>query len=155
MFGLSDRAASTYKALLESEEVALEKYGARHAQLARQAAMIDQKASSMLTYLAILLAGVSIFLVGADETSAGLNIAGVLVLVAFVTIFTAAFLFLSCARLVSVRPMLADSPDELMENMYRLLGLRYFRFQLGFRLTIVASALFAVLVGLRLFSTYF
>lgn len=109
----------------------------------------------MLTYLAILLAGVSIFFVGADRQSESMDLMDILMMIEFIIVFAAAFLFLSCAKLVSLKAVLSDDVDEILENMHRIMSGRSTRFRLAFALTVIASAGFAVLIFFRILGTYF
>ena len=133
----------------------LEQHGARYGQLLRMGGMIDQKSSSMLTYLAILLAGASILVVGGDETGIERGIFGLLVAFEFVIVFAAAFLFLSCARTISHAHLQGEDPEEMMDGGMAIISGRYARFQVGYWLTVAASAIFAVLIAARVFGQYF
>lgn len=127
----------------------------RFGQFIRMAAMMDQKSSSMLTYLAILLAGVSILLVGGGEAGIAPGLMGVLLSIEFGMVFLAAFLFLSCARTVSFSVLVRGNVEESMEIMAQLLSGRYARFGVAFVLTVVASGLFAMLIAIRIAAQYF
>ena len=132
-----------------------EKYGAQYGQLLRVGAMIDQKSSSMLTYLAILLAGVSILIVGGGESPVGRGIFGALVALEFFIVFVAAFLFLSCVRTISFAPLQVDDPEEMMELGYAMISGRFARFGVAYWLTVAASVIFAVLISARMLGQYF
>ncbi len=132
-----------------------EKYGVRYGQMLRMGAMLDQKSSSMLTYLAILLAGVSILLVGGDEMGIGRGLFGVIVAFEFLIVFVAAFLFLSCARTISFGPLLRDDPEEMMTLGYAMISGRFARFNVGYWLTVTASIIFAALITARMLGQYF
>jgi len=132
-----------------------EKYGAQYGQLLRIGGMIDQKSSSMLTYLAILLAGVSILIVGGGDMGVGRGVFGAFVALEFFIVFVAAFLFLSCVRTISFAPLQVDDPEEMMELGYAMISGRFARFGVAYWLTGAASALFAVLITARMLGQYF
>lgn len=141
--------------IMASNVMLVEQYGERYGQILRMGAMLDQKSSSMLTYLAILLAGVSILLVGESEASAVSGVIGVLITLEFVIVFTAAFLFLSCARTMSFSILRRDDAEEMFALGMAMINGRFARFNVGFTLTVAASILFAVLIFTRLLSQYF
>jgi len=155
VLGQNEKHISELKRGLDGDALAREHRGQRHGQLVRQGSLIDQKSSSMLTYLAILLAGVSIFFVGADRQSESMDLMDILMMIEFIIVFAAAFLFLSCAKLVSLKAVLSDDVDEILENMHRIMSGRSTRFRLAFALTVIASAGFAVLIFFRILGTYF
>ena len=137
MLGESEKHIAELKRVLDSDARAMEENGARYSQLVRQASLIDQKSSSMLTYLAILLAGVSILFVGGNGEDESLGLIDVLMMIEFVIVFAAAFVFLSCAKMVSFKHLLFDEVDELLETAHKLISGRYTRFRLGFTLTAI------------------
>jgi len=142
------------KAMANNIQLA-EKHGTRYGQLLRVGGMIDQKSSSMLTYLAILLAGVSILIVGGGESPVGRGLFGALVAFEFFIVFVAAFLFLSCVRTISFTPLQRDDPEEMMELGFTLINGRFARFNVAYWLTVTASIIFAVLITARMLGQYF
>jgi hypothetical protein len=135
--------------------VLAEQHGARYGQLLRIGGMIDQKSSSMLTYLAILLAGVSILIVGGGETGVRRGMFGVLVAIEFFIVFVAAFLFLSCVRTISFTAFRGASPEAMLDRGMMMISGRFARFQVAYWLSVGASVLFAVLMFARLLAEYF
>lgn len=150
-----DNSRDVFEILLTREAELRERHADRYGQLIRMAGMIDQKASSMLTYLAVLLAGVSVLLVGGTDTGLPRGAYGLLLAFEFGVVFFAAFLFLSAAQVTSMRPMLRPTTDETMVAMQQLIGGRVKRFRLGYWLTIFASAMFAALILARIVGQYF
>jgi len=115
--------------------------------------LIDQKATSMLTYLAVLVAGGSIMFVSEDESHLAVGLA---FMVLFGMVFAAAFLCLSVTSITTTSGVFKGrTPEQSRDFATRVVCAREARFNLAYRLTVLASGLFAVLIFMRVFAQYF
>ena len=119
---------------------------------------VDQKASSTLTFLGLLLAGMSFFAVGFGEAaiSGGLRVAiyagtGAVFALAFV----AAVLCLTCFNMTGPEDVPDHTVDEILELMARISRSRRKRYIVALACTVAAAILFATVVLLYLATTLF
>lgn len=147
--------ADVFDKAMANNVMLAEQFGQRYVQMLRLGAMLDQKSSSMLTYLAILLAGVSVLLVGESEAGAASGVMGGLIALEFAIVFAAAFLFLSCARTSSFSILQGEDAEAVFAQGMAMINGRFARFNVGFALAVIGSFLFAVLVFIRIAAQYF
>jgi len=155
MMGRDDKAVAKLRESLAAHRKGAEIGGEEWTSVDSVFRLLDQKATSMLTYLAILLAGVSVILVGSD-TRAGPDWVSVAFLsVLFGMLFLSAFLCLSVTTL-KLAPRGGKEVQEGTPNIrIRDASGRVWRFQAAFWLTAASSVGFAVLVFTRMFGQYF
>jgi len=153
-----DRQALAKAVSIHSENNAQDTHGA-YLEQARVSALLDQKATSALTFLALLLAGASLVLAtstGADMEGVSRAIWGIIVLMLYGAIFAAAFLCLSCTRLLSIKDAVAQVDEQgQFLPMPDVLAGRYVRFVWAFWFTVAASALLFVIIVFRVVAEYF
>jgi len=127
-------------------------------ELLRGAGVLDNKSGLMLTYLAILLAGISIFLAGGESAvTFGLPraIFGLGIALLFGAVIASALLCFSCTIMIDVRKYRDIDQDELMTTMFTLMYHRVRRFMLAYWLTVAASVAFAALLFATILNQYF
>lgn len=127
-------------------------------ELMRGASVLDNKSGLMLTYLAILLAGISIFLAGGESAvTFGLPRAvfGFGIALLFGAVIASALLCFSCTIMIDVRKFRDIDQDELMTTMFKLMYHRVRRFMLAYWLTVAASVAFAALLFATILNQYF
>lgn len=155
MLGRDDKSVARFRASLKAHRKGIEIGGEEWATLDGVFRLLDQKATSMLTYLAILLAGMSVILVGGNAGSDSNWALGAFISILFGMLFLSAFLCLSVAIFKT-----APSGDDLVledlpETRMRDASGRVWRFQAAYWLTVTSSAGFAILVFMRMLNQYF
>ena len=119
--------------------------------LLRAQSDLDQKASSTLTFIGLLLAAVSILLVGGGEVTGRFQILFYFGLgLIFTAAFSAALLCLSCFNFRGPEEDMDSSFDEVLEGMARAAISRKKRFVFALRLTFGSAVAFIPVVFLYL-----
>ena len=154
MLGRDDKAVAKLRESLGSHRKGIEIGGEEWTTVDHVFRLLDQKATSMLTYLAILLAGMSVILVGGDAWADTNWVLVVFVSTLFGMLFLSAFLCLSVS-MIKLAPR-GDKliPEDLPEKRMRDASGRVWRFQAAYWLTVASSVGFAVLVFARLFDQF-
>jgi len=153
MFRPDEKKLEAFRSSLSQFQDLMRQGGDEILTLDRIARLIDQKATSLLTYLAIILAGVSIMFVGGSNNDGYGWAFTIAFTILFGIIFTAAFLCLSVTSIVTgSRVFNGRTTEEVLEHMTIVIAARESHFRLSYRLTVVSSGLFAVLVFFRLFA---
>ena len=108
---------------------------------------LDQKASSTLTFLGLLLAAVSILLVGGERVTGSLETPFYLGLgILFAAAFVAALLCLSIFHIIGPETNLNAEVDDILEKLARASINRSKRYALALKLTFASAIAFAILV---------
>lgn len=155
MFGRDDKSVAKFRANLDAHRKGIEIGGGEWATLDSVFRLLDQKATSMLTYLAILLAGMSVILVGGDVETDREWVSVAFLSILFGMVFVSAFLCLSVTILKLAPRRDEQNLGDLPEIRMRDASGRVWRFQAAFWLTVASSVGFAVLVFTRLLSQHF
>jgi len=155
MLGRDDKAVAKLRESLGSHRKGIEIGGEEWTTVDHVFRLLDQKATSMLTYLAILLAGMSVIITSGDAGTGDGWVAVAFVSILFGMLFLSAFLCLSVS-MIKLAPRGDDVIiEDLPEKRMRDASGRVWRFQAAYWLTVASSAGFAVLVFTRVLDQYF
>ncbi len=155
MLGRDDKAVARFCGSLKAHRKGIEIGGEEWANVDNVFRLLDQKATSMLTYLAILLTGVSVVLVGGDTGTDSNWALGAFITILFGMLFLSAFLCLSVAIIKKAPSGDDQNLEDLPETRMRDASGRVWRFQAAYWLTVASSAGFAILVFTRMLNQYF
>ena len=155
MLGRDDKAVARFRASLGTHRMGAQIDKEEWISLDQVFRLLDQKATSMLTYLAILLAGMSILLVGGNTGAEREWVWVAFLSIQFGMLFLSAFLCLSVTILKLAPREGKETFEGTPQTRMRDASGRVWRFQAAYWLSVASSAGFAVLVFTRLLSQFF